>query len=92
VGPAFSVLFSLYVGVAVLIPPQDCLKRRLLLEFATFFIVCFGVAHEFSATSQHSTHVEFAAVWVWRNAEFIKRFYKKSITRKQTANPNPFFL
>jgi hypothetical protein len=38
-----AVLTLLYVGVGVLIPPQDCHRERLLFVAAMFFCVCLVV-------------------------------------------------
>jgi hypothetical protein len=63
----FFCVFSLYVVDAVSRQPQDCKKGQLLFANATFLNACFGVVYGFFCTCPAWSHVETAAVWMWRH-------------------------
>jgi hypothetical protein len=60
---------SLYVGVAVLNSPKDCLRSKLDFATATFSNACYGVRYLFFSTRPAWFHAEAATVWMWKNVE-----------------------
>jgi hypothetical protein len=61
------VVFSLYVGAAVLAVPQDCLWTALLFGFRLFLLACFGVGTGVFTTRLHTSMLNPHS-WACENA------------------------